>query len=140
MWSHYAENHFGLCLGFETPNLELGFAKEVEYVKTPIKIPPLVDGEFAFRAFITKYGHWQYENEIRMVVPLEEKSGEHYFREFDNHLQLKEVIVGVRSSISKQEIIEQLGIHQDGVKVTKARLAHNAFEVVEDEKGFGCRV
>ena len=70
-----------------------------------------------------------------MWATLDEKSGDHYFKEFDEDLRLQEVIVGAENSVSKRRILQALGSHKDGVKLIKARLAFNAFKVVEDEDG-----
>lgn len=134
LWSHYADSHKGLCLGFDLPDGEREIAQAVEYVESPIKLLRL-DFTTANRMLFTKYAHWQYEEEMRVWANLEEKSGDHYFKEFDDDLQLKEVIVGAGNVVSQRRVLQSLG-SQDGVRIIKARLAFDAFRVVEDEDGF----
>jgi hypothetical protein len=132
-----ADSHKGLCLGFELPNNgEVG--QRVEYVESPIKVNHL-DMMTANRMLFTKYAHWQYEDEIRVWASLDEKSGDHYFKEFDDDLRLQEVIVGAGNPVSKRRILQGLGSHKEGVKLVQARVAFDAFKVVEDEGGLSAR-
>ncbi len=110
LWAHYADSHKGLCLGFELPNNgEAG--QRVEYVENPIKLNYL-DMRTANRILFTKYAHWQYEDEIRVWASLDEKSDDHYFKEFDDDLRLQKVIVGAGSPVSKRRILQALGGRQ----------------------------
>ena len=129
MWEHYADSHKGLCLGFELPNNgEAG--QRVEYVENPIKLNYL-NMRTANRILFTKYAHWQYEDEIRVWASLDEKSDDHYFKEFDDDLRLQEVIVGPGTRFQNAGYFRLL----ESVKLVKARLAFDAFKVVQDESG-----
>jgi hypothetical protein len=130
-WAHYAESHRGFCLGFDIPD---EIQQAVTYVEKPIKLTHL-DYEIANKMAFTKYDHWRYEEEVRAWATLQEKSGFHYFYDFGDKLRLVEVIVGAGSPVSDRKILQALGRHRKGVRISKARLAFNAFEVVEDENG-----
>ncbi|WP_370156738.1 hypothetical protein [Ferrovibrio sp.] len=85
----------------------------------------------------TKFLHWQYEQEIRLVLPLSETElidGGHYYS-FDAVLVLKEVILGVDSEFDVAGIgAETSGFYGAGnVSVIKARVADKYFSVVPDE-------
>jgi hypothetical protein len=135
LWAHYAESHKGLCLGFDVPDGQ----QAVEYVKGPVQLThvgPFVSPDIANKMLFTKYEHWQYEEEIRLWAKLDQKSGDYYFHDFDDDLQLKEVIAGAGNRVSEGKIVKALGTNVNGIRILKARLAFNAFRVVEDETGF----
>ncbi|WP_417705701.1 DUF2971 domain-containing protein [Rheinheimera aquimaris] len=137
MWSHYANNHKGLCLGFDVANESIGpvsysasrLAVDLEQLKSPNDLSI----EYITQILFTKYTHWKYENEYRAFVTLEEadeKTG-HYFAEFSERLILKQVIVGAESSISRKQLSEALGTKLQNVEQLKARLAFKSFSVVK---------
>jgi hypothetical protein len=41
MWSHYGDNHKGICLGFDVPD---EFARDVRYVSSIQEVASLIDG------------------------------------------------------------------------------------------------
>ena len=73
MWSHYAENHKGVALGFEVPNHLL---TQVEYVKAMIAPSEyfgrggITDRALTKRLIQMKFSHWKYEEEFRKVEKL----------------------------------------------------------------------
>jgi hypothetical protein len=138
-WSHYAESHRGICLGFDVKSsTEM---RKIRYVKNRIQ-PNLramkAMGEAAVAHMLDlltlKFEHWQYEQEHRLFVRLDEKEEETglYFFDFggSDTVKLREVIVGAQSQISAQEVAEALGDMAPKVVVRKARLAFRSFEVV----------
>lgn len=134
LWSHYAARHQGMALGFDMAG---NCIKKVSYVE---KRPALdsVDEELAHHVLYTKFIDWQYEQEVRVFRPLEDKdplSGK-YFADFSENWVLREVIVGPLCTVTKRELAEALGDHRSGVTFIKARLAFNSFKVVENLLGF----
>ncbi len=132
IWSHYAECHRGLCLGFDVEDIK---AWRVEYVEDLLSFGA-VDGTTARAMIYSKYSHWRYENEVRMWAYLHEKSGHHYFHTFGEALQLKEIVVGVNSAVTRRRIVELLGHQSQGVAIMKARRAYDEFRMVADEAEF----
>lgn len=135
-WSHYAEKHTGLCLGFEVPEESLG---AVSYSRKRLAVETesfqdvnQLDVKTVTRFLFTKYSHWRYENEVRSFVTLEEKDTESnlYFANFSDKLHLKQVIVGANSSISRETLKNALGDLAPTVTSFKARLAFQTFRVV----------
>ena len=138
-WSHYAESHCGVCLGFDVDR-GAGLRK-VRYVGERIS-PNLramkVMGEAAVAHMLDlltlKFEHWSYEQERRLFVRLEEKDEETglYFFDFGSTetLTLKEVIIGARSQVSPEQVTEALGELAPSVTAFKARLAFRSFKVV----------
>lgn len=135
-WSHYADKHGGLCLGFDVPNQ---WVKRVVYCKRRIKTSndqtftrhlPLDD--FATSILFTKFSHWSYEKEMRAVVPLQVCNLENglYFEGFSDRLKLQEVIIGAASTITRSEVRSVLGKFATSITARKARLAFRSFRVV----------
>ena len=136
LWSHYAENHKGICLGFDIPDEILG---EVNYSPTRLEVddaiwsnPNSVPPDEALKLLFTKYEHWDYENEVRCFVSLENKDSKSgfYFADFSENLKLTSVIIGAESEISRKTLSETLGDLEPTVKCIKARLAFKSFKVV----------
>ncbi len=136
-WSHYADHHRGVCLGFDVPD---GLLTVVSYVrKRPLPDVDLLRRKDAaardamLKVLSTKFSHWRYEDEVRLFARLDTPSaGGLYFRPFDADLQLREVIVGASSDLSRREISDALV--GTAAQVRKARLAFRSFRVVEQRK------
>lgn len=152
LWSHYADKHKGVCLGFDVPD---EFVYDVTYVSDPIKCgcKDLMD-EVALMASLpghknptealntkfepimkamlsTKFIDWKYEDEARVITSLEDREEGKCYKNFDNHLQLKEVILGHRCKLPKPELESILNCHLDTVVVRKARQNFETFFMEE---------
>jgi hypothetical protein len=134
MWSHYAESHRGVCLGFDVRDSML---TPVTYKKTRPKFP--VDAselsvKWAENLLYTKQTDWKYEKEFRFFVQLDHSIVESglYFYDFSEKLQLCEVILGPRCELPIGSIRNLLAGFDPQVYVIKARLAHTKFKVVEN--------
>ena len=132
LWAHYAESHRGLCLGFEVDDEA---PRPIEYVDRPRPITT-VDSQLAEAMLFTKYEDWRYEEEIRLWVDLDERSGDLYFHNLGPKLALMEIIVGAACTLTQRRIAQTLDGNRQGVRIVKARPAYNAFEIVEDDLGF----
>ena len=138
-WSHYADKHRGICLGFDVPDRLL---QEVTYLETRAPLANLLQqgasSDQPGPLFHTKFAHWRYEDEIRRIVRLDqaiEQDGRQFWP-FGTELHLKEVIAGGRCDVAKAELIRLLGDQVREVTLTKARLAFTTFEVVRQQRGF----
>jgi hypothetical protein len=130
LWSHYAEKHQGIYLGFDLP---LEHLSKVKYQKTRNKIGNL-DEEFMSKILTTKFSHWRYENEYRCFIQLDDDEADstgNYFLNFSDQLQLKEVIVGANCKLTRQSVVKTIEKMQ-GVKIFKARPAFKTFNVVRN--------
>lgn len=72
MWSHYADSHKGICLGFEPSidAIDFACAFPVKYsTSRPVlnAIRPFDANENAEKSVLTKYEGWSYERERRMI-------------------------------------------------------------------------
>lgn len=133
LWSHYADMHRGICLGFEVDERGL---RPVRYVteRPDLRIPPTI--ESMEEILFTKFKDWQYEEEWRNWFRIDERDGDHYFYPFDGFVQLREVIAGPLCVTPKTKIDEALNTYDDHVQVTKARLAFKTFQVVRNREAF----
>jgi len=104
MWSHYAENHTGLCFGFSPArNPEFfGRAQPVDYFVEYPDIEILRDSsEKQVEAFLlTKAIGWKYEEEWR-IIDHQTGSGDKIFREE----ALVEIILGAGMSAADRDFI-----------------------------------
>jgi hypothetical protein len=138
LWSHYADHHRGLCLGFDIS----GEMMKVAYTHKRLQpdFTALKNGGDAAlahmrRVIATKFSHWRYEDEYRLFVKLDaQDDGGLYFADFSESIALKEVIVGSRSAITRSELGEALSGLTSNVVVRKGRLAFQSFKVVEQRK------
>jgi hypothetical protein len=69
LWSHYAKDHTGICVGFHSHIDIFGVALKVDYAEDfPIITPPFDSPETILKkSFLTKARCWEYEKEWRVV-------------------------------------------------------------------------
>jgi len=136
-WSHYADKHRGLCLGFDVPDKDV---KIVAYNRRrPVDDGSLAAGglhaeEFMERALSTKFSHWRYENEARVFVRIDRKNRADpiCYYPFDKKVKLREVIVGHLSDLTRSKIEALIDVRdRDDVSIIKARLAFRTFRIVK---------
>jgi hypothetical protein len=76
MWSHYAENHKGVVIGFQLPPHISDKLIRVKYSKERVLFDPAqpiggeYDTEIAEKIISTKHVNWEYEEEMRIMVKL----------------------------------------------------------------------
>lgn len=138
LWSHYADKHRGICLGFDVSDKLL---HPVNYREKPIKIifdkthgSLRLSESFVNELLYTKYSSWEYEAEVRVFVELDHKTIESglFFHPFSKNLQLTEVILGPRCEIPISSVRRLVAHYSPKVYVVKSRLAFTKFKVVEN--------
>jgi Protein of unknown function (DUF2971) len=136
-WSHYADHHRGICLGFEVPTnttTKIGYNDTVlTFDKALLSKSEEERLKFFLKLSTTKFKHWEYEQEHRKSIPLTPKEAKQplNFVDFSDELKLSEVIVGSLSAVTRKEIDDALGDLRATVVCKKARLAFKTFEVTE---------
>ena len=75
LWSHYADKHKGVCLGFDVKE---DLLEEVKYADELLRVrlsddedPPLIPDELQQLLMVTKFRQWEYEKrsqKVRAVV------------------------------------------------------------------------
>jgi hypothetical protein len=134
LWSHYAEKHRGLCLGFDLKEITVEAVKyEDKRLRTvlaasggnPVGIPP----DLQKLLLVTKARCWEYEEEFRLFIALSKArlDGKFYFWPFSADLRLVEVIIGPECKESVSAIERIAG---PNVYASKARLAWRTFTIV----------
>jgi hypothetical protein len=107
LWSHYADRHKGIALGFDFNKHKL---KNVSYVS---KRPPLkgLSLRVAQDLLFKKYIDWRYEQEVRTFTSLEDADSATglYLANFNKDCTLREVIVGPLCNVTKSDLLEALG-------------------------------
>jgi len=146
MWAHYADNHKGVCLGFDLPiyrDASTKYADKIDYVDELIEMDEKVLNDTVYNqkmhdiAKKTKGIHWQYEQEWRYWFSLDENEQQSklddpstiFFADFDDNLVLREVILGAKSKYSSKDIGNLLE-PSDNVKFTTARPSFRNFAMV----------
>lgn len=137
-WSHYADSHKGIALGFEIiPDI----LTKVDYVSKLEKLDdkpiPMSNEELRSILIKTKFQDWKYEKESRLIVKLKEniEEGGLFFKKFGVDIKLKEVILGANCPIKLSAINELLELTNpnEKIKTIKARIAFSNYKVVTDK-------
>jgi hypothetical protein len=75
LWSHYADKHRGICLGFDVLDdwvLEISYQGKRLQEEVEGELPVQDHKTLGQKLLTTKYEHWRYENEVRMILKLED--------------------------------------------------------------------
>ncbi|SMC89246.1 DUF2971 domain-containing protein [Sporomusa malonica] len=116
MWAHYSGCHEGYVIGFDSehpyfhdkqdPKDDLGHLRKVEYRETRA-VTPVIDPA-GVEVFLVKSSQWAYEQEWRIVRPLQDAQGIIEAEPFSIHLfqfpgaAVREVILGCRMHEEKK--------------------------------------
>jgi len=134
MWSHYADKHRGICLGFDFKDegdIPSGF---VDYLPNRIRYEDGIHSQmpaFLNALLWSKYEHWAYENEFRFLVLLENiiKENKFFFFPFGNGiLSLKEIILGSRNKLPINFNVKPLT--SGNIRIIETGLSDTEFRVV----------
>ena len=131
-WAHYAENYKGVCLGFEIPEKSL---KKIKYVSSRLAISTLEDKDKQEKLLTTKFKHWGYEEERRLVVDLAGRpiTNGLIFERFTSDIVLKEIYIGCRSELTFDDIKSVYSSEGDKVIIKYTRPAFKDFKIVWDQ-------
>ena len=121
MWSHYANNFSGICIGFaEDKTFEK--ALKVKYSSKRYQVDPNISLEKnAIKSLLFKNIDWKYEQEKRIVL---ERSNQYLCFEEN---EIKEIIFGPKIDSFYEEIIEMtIEKYNPAIEVKKAHI--NVYE------------
>lgn len=143
LWSHYADNHKGIALGFEISGYEVF---DVDYDPNPIRkqFNLTSDSELNEKLFLelakVKYHKWEYEEESRLLLKLKNciKIDGHFFVQFGNNLKVKEVRLGSDYDYrtNSSEYISKLATDR-GANVVPCRLERQGYKINKDGRKAG---
>lgn len=125
MWSHYAESHSGVCLGFDPQVSYLAMAQPVRYSRRRPVVDPTVQNreQMLDASLYTKSLDWAYEEEWRIVL----LSGPGTYK---MKRALKSVVVGATISNDHfKEVLAWTRSLQEPVEVYRAALSRSTFEL-----------
>lgn len=132
-WANYADEHHGICLGFEVSEK---LARKVKYISERLAKATLNERDCNERLLITKFKHWEYEKERRLLLKLSDypkNSDGLRFKSFDDVLSLREIYIGFKSSVTYDEIISAYYSGEKRVVVKTTRPAFRDFRIVWDK-------
>lgn len=135
LWSHYANKHRGICLGFD---VDRRVVHPVSYEQERPDFPDGSTDESAEQLYSTKYKGWDYEREWRGSFEFDERENGFHFHYFaaQRSMVLRQVIVGMNCKTTPEEVELSLGHDLAQIEIIKARLAFNTFRVVKKQDGF----
>jgi len=140
MWSHYADRHKGICLGFVIPRADaLAVLYNDERLLAELDAsdedPTKLSADLQDLLLYTKAKCWAYEDEVRRFVKLEDMvvEGALYFCAFSDQLQLREVIIGERCPLTLPYVRKLVRKHQPQAIAYNARLAFGSFSIAPIE-------
>ena len=114
MWSHYADNHAGVCFGFEASpsNPFFGRAQQVLYSQSYPVVNIILDHSQSYheKSVLTKADFWAYEKEWRII---EHEKGAGVYAFAASHLE--EIIFGLNAQPTDKRAVKEalanLGLH-----------------------------
>ncbi len=158
LWSHYADKHRGICLGFDVSStVEVHEPRYVENLSVldhryvleaaaqqntlAANDPLFQDAQRVMMALLlTKFEGWRYEDEIRIWALLkpDQKYDNLYFAELDADILPNIVILGPRCSLTtgeREAITTSIRGYSVSIPIVQAMLSPTSFEVLEDPSG-----
>lgn len=144
VWSHYADGHKGIALGFEYHEGERLTQVNYQPIRASLAVNEITEAQKSgnpmavmdvlSRAFTVKAESWKYEQEYRIFVMLDSchLAGRHYFQLLPT-IYLREVVIGARSPIGVTDIQRCLGDdarYPRGINVVKTRMSRSSYRIV----------
>ena len=143
LWTRYAADHSGFCVGLNTIALMDEIRNRIFsstnliidlYPVNYVKILPYIDAfegsnaDNVITVLTTKAIRWKYENELRLIL----LNGTNQVVRLSDRV-IQEVIFGIRmSDHHKEEIIQILKNKKNEVQLFQAKLAANSFKILFD--------
>lgn len=127
MWSHYADSHRGVCLGFSSDADVFTGAQPVVYSSMRPPVDPINDEaeEELSKSFLLKSQDWAYEKEWR-VIDYEQGRG---IRKLGEHV-ISEVIFGARiSETDKRRVVDWIDQLEHKPQLFRASLSPTHFSI-----------
>jgi Protein of unknown function (DUF2971) len=134
LWSHYAEDHKGLVLGFDLDEsisvLKMNYTSKFLDARGFESFDRQKKLSIVKKAFSRKFIQWKYENEVRAFITLDHSCSEEdlYFLDFDHEFRLVEVILGSRCEADMKFVSD--ACRGSGIVVRRAWLSSDRYEVV----------
>ncbi|MGL4310528.1 MAG: DUF2971 domain-containing protein [Paracoccaceae bacterium] len=136
IWSHYADCHRGMCLGFEVEDsilLHIAYQNRLIHPDEFVSEGKVTDPSKVLALATVKFSHWSYENEARVFLRKAEceevlsEVGEVHLVDFDKVGRLSQVVLGCNYEHDMQDIVPSSVLK--GVDVITTRTAFADFKV-----------
>ena len=103
MWAHYASNHTGLCIGFDTKHSPFSLARPIVYSDKRPRVSLLerlrTETELVTSVLFSKSSHWEYESEYRCIKrPVSEDEKDFYQKLLSNDSSCADEIANLFAS------------------------------------------
>jgi hypothetical protein len=137
-WSHYADRHRGVCLGFDVINSETKCG-EVNYGAKKLRFPSKLDVNFMWKMLRTKYLGWRYEEEWRVFVELKDSEWNEfagrllYFVDFSGELVLRDVILDAENATPTEQVRDACREYSEPVRLSRVRLSPERFQLQRED-------
>ncbi|HSD39560.1 MAG TPA: DUF2971 domain-containing protein [Rhodocyclaceae bacterium] len=133
MWSHYADQHRGLCLGYSIPEAAMPNIHKIHYGGNRLVQASVVEGMLSGNdtdrrtvdkaVLLKKAKPWAYEREWRLIGPRGKQ---------DSPLELEEVVFGMRcDSAVKYAVVQALEKRDRPVRFFEIREQRSSFILVK---------
>lgn len=152
MWSHYADQHRGIVLGFDSAAFEKGLKRPLEPVVYRDGPPQLIDPYAWIRAIVcgspqpelttgrdrewvlTKHSSWTYEREWRFVLGAKPETLGDYEDFAFPRASLMELVAGCRTdAVRGMELLALAGAFRSDVRHFQMSVHPSRFELVKTE-------
>lgn len=131
MWSHYGDQHHGVCIGYSVPKRSVAAVQKVKYRGSRLvqasQVAAMLAGDDAVRdrvdaaVLLQKAGSWSYEQEWRLI-------GKRGLQ--DSPLELEEIVFGMRCKASvKYAVVKALEDRSAQVKFYEIRDVAGTFQL-----------
>lgn len=153
MWSHYADQHRGVVLGFDTAAMENGLRRPLEPIEYDDKLPQLIDPQAWMRTVffglaqqpelknvrkwaLVKHANWRYEGEWRLVLIAKPGTIGDYDDFVFPRNSLVEVVSGCRTDAKRSvELLSLALAFRRDVRHYRMSEHPHRFELVKSEVG-----
>ena len=131
MWSHYSDGHKGICLEFDiTKDKQLklfGQAFQVSYAEDlpSVNIMTIETPEEYKKALLIKSNHWIYEQEERILKPIDEGGPGRY--DFQAELLTGVILGALISPEDRKEIMDCVSNYPAKIDVYEAKLSKTKY-------------
>lgn len=110
LWSHYADKHTGIAIGFEILQdkvITVGYSSDPIRKQIKLTSDSKTDEKLFLDLARVKYKKWDYENEYRILVKLEDclpatPDGLRFLK-FGNRLKVREIVLGCKFDYKKEK-------------------------------------
>ena len=138
LWSHYADSHRGIALGFDIPDYLL---YSIDYISKRIMPPLDVDENLCSMHKLVeqllgaKHKNWEYEREVRLVRPLKNCISNNglFFAPLNHTTVLKKVILGARYTSQNDEML-QISLENNSVEIITSRAEFTGFKMTPQKR------